>query len=149
MKTYRIETANGTYHLSGLIDKVKETIEDIVQANERMALHRQMTKGLLTPEVYTMEKAGIQAMGFASEAVMKFISTPKGEKELFRAMLEHGGKLELVKSDDIQAVIDAKNIKDSDAALTIAAIWTDAYPKATPPSDSTAPAGETNSTPSS
>lgn len=130
MKPYKLTGTNGkTYTLAGVIDSVKESIEDTVQARERIRLHRQMQKKLITADVYAMGQQSLSALTMQSEACLLYIATEAGSKHLFREMMIAGGLHEPTDAD-VNAVYDAQLEEGSEAWATVKAIWEDAYPKA-------------------
>lgn len=130
MKTYRIVGTNGkTYTLAGIVDSVKEAIEDTVQARERVRLHRQLKKGLIDPAVFAIEQQTIASITMQTSPCLIFIASKEGHRVLFREMLIAGGLPEPTDAD-VDAVYDAQAVEGSEAWAVSRAIWEDAYPKA-------------------
>lgn len=143
MKTYKLLAGDKIYTVAGLTDDVKTDLVDIVQAQEKNRNHKQLKKGLIDAEVYTTNQQSIQGIGFASEAVIKHLATQRGKKDLYRAMLEHGGKYDTVSDEQVNAVLDAAEDDTSEAWTVVQQIWEDALPKGRTPPRSTQPAAET------
>ena len=150
MKTYRLDLPGGPYVLAGLVDGVKENLEDIVQARERRKLARQLKKKLIDEAEFALGMKSVEAISFDSVAVLSYAMMERdGQRHLIRELLEAGGKPPKDLDAAVGLIHAAYQDEDSDAHQTFARIWGDAYPKKAPTgSGSTAPSGGTGGGPS-
>ena len=125
MKTYKVAVGERELTLRGLTNQVKEDVTDVVRANEIRTNARLLKKGLITGEEYLTEKQSVMGLNFASEPLIKFITTPEGKESLVRAMVVN----EDVTDAEIQELV--ASLQDSDTAIgaVFTVIFEDAYPK--------------------
>ncbi len=149
MKTYKIEVATREVELRGLDEKAKEDLTDIIRANEIRTNARLMKKGLISADEYLMEKQSVMGLSFASEPVVKYLTTPEGKRALLLAMLKTQDATEA----EIAEMIAGMGDDETKAGAVFAIIFEEAYPKKktakTNPPDSTDPESPTSGEPSS
>lgn len=124
MKTYTIDLNGRKLTLRGLIADVKEHIVDLVIAEKDSSNERRFRKGLMPADRYKLIQQEILAISWISDAVIFFLSTPEGSRELMRAMIE-----ETVSDAELDQLVELRQDPESQVFAVCKMIFDDAYPK--------------------